>query len=58
MDNYTNNDARLFIIEFTYKNPSPYLERWEKERGWEKMLVRAALEQGHKNGYTQCEEKK
>ncbi len=54
MDNYTDNDARLLIQEFTDKHRRPLGEI--PQIIWERHLVLAALEQGHENGYKQREE--
>ncbi len=59
MDNYTDNDARLLIIEFVDKHPYPDFDFDEVTRKiieWERELVVYALEQGHENGYKQREE--
>ena len=54
MDNYTDNDARLLIMEFVTTHPYPPSNvgqiRWERE------LVVYALERAHEAGYKQREE--
>ncbi len=54
--NYTDNDARLLIQEFTNKQPYPDFAEVRQQIKWERELVVYALERGHDDGYKQREE--